>query len=102
MGEGKMGELYAGGPNLAKGYVGGAQPDKFIPNTHSEDPGELTSSYCCCSHVFCHLFVNIRGTLLYSYPVLSSDYSYSGQISLFPLCNCISFIGIILHLHHTL
>ncbi|XP_063842218.1 beta-alanyl-bioamine nonribosomal peptide synthetase ebony-like [Scylla paramamosain] len=36
--EGKMGELYAAGLNTAKGYVGGAQPDKFIANQHTADP----------------------------------------------------------------
>ncbi|XP_045108560.1 tyrocidine synthase 3-like isoform X2 [Portunus trituberculatus] len=36
--EGKRGEMYAAGLNTAKGYVGGAQPDKFIANQHTTDP----------------------------------------------------------------
>ncbi|KAG0718641.1 Mycosubtilin synthase subunit C [Chionoecetes opilio] len=36
--EGKMGELYAAGLNVAQGYVGGTQPDKFLPNQHVNDP----------------------------------------------------------------
>ncbi|CAL4162707.1 unnamed protein product, partial [Meganyctiphanes norvegica] len=36
---GQMGEVLAAGLNNASGYVGGAQPDKFINNIHSNDPG---------------------------------------------------------------
>ncbi|XP_069163773.1 beta-alanyl-bioamine nonribosomal peptide synthetase ebony isoform X2 [Procambarus clarkii] len=35
--EGQMGEVYVGGLNVASGYVGGAQPEKFIMNKHSDD-----------------------------------------------------------------
>lgn len=39
MKEGRKGEVCAAGLNIANGYVGGAQPDKFIPNKHDDDPG---------------------------------------------------------------
>ncbi|XP_037779413.1 surfactin synthase subunit 3-like [Penaeus monodon] len=38
--EGHIGEIFAAGLNLASGYVGGAQQDKFVSNTLSQDPGE--------------------------------------------------------------
>ncbi|XP_068234684.1 beta-alanyl-bioamine nonribosomal peptide synthetase ebony [Palaemon carinicauda] len=36
--DGQMGEVFAAGLNVALGYVGGAQPDKFIQNKFSDDP----------------------------------------------------------------
>ncbi|XP_050686170.1 zwittermicin A synthase ZmaJ-like [Eriocheir sinensis] len=36
--EGRKGEVCAAGLNIASGYVGGAQSDKFIPNKHDNDP----------------------------------------------------------------
>lgn len=39
--EGKKGEVYAAGLNIATGYVGGAQPDKFIQNKYDADTGKL-------------------------------------------------------------
>ncbi|XP_042203852.1 mycosubtilin synthase subunit C-like isoform X2 [Homarus americanus] len=35
--EGQMGEVYASGLNLASGYVGRAQPEKFVTNKHTSD-----------------------------------------------------------------
>ncbi|KAK7072988.1 hypothetical protein SK128_006146 [Halocaridina rubra] len=35
--QGQIGEVFAAGLNVASGYVGGAQPDKFINNKHSQD-----------------------------------------------------------------
>ncbi|XP_063607834.1 beta-alanyl-bioamine nonribosomal peptide synthetase ebony-like [Penaeus indicus] len=36
--EGQIGEIFAAGLNLSSGYVGGAQQDKFVSNTLSQDP----------------------------------------------------------------
>lgn len=38
--EGQIGEIFAAGLNLASGYVGGTQQDKFVSNTLSQDQGE--------------------------------------------------------------
>lgn len=46
--EGKKGEVCAAGLNIASGYVGGAQPDKFIHNKLDNDPGTSTLDYCEC------------------------------------------------------
>ncbi|XP_042893379.1 putative acyl-activating enzyme 19 [Penaeus japonicus] len=35
--EGQIGEIFAAGLNLASGYVGGTQQDKFVSNTLSQD-----------------------------------------------------------------
>lgn len=43
--EGRKGEVYAAGLSTARGYVGGAQPDKFIVNKHEADPGMWRLSY---------------------------------------------------------
>lgn len=40
VGEGRKGEVYAAGLNIARGYVAGAQPDKFIQNKYDDDPGK--------------------------------------------------------------
>lgn len=36
--DGHIGEVYAGGLSVASGYVGGAQPDKFIADRYTDDP----------------------------------------------------------------
>ncbi|ROT86003.1 hypothetical protein C7M84_023795 [Penaeus vannamei] len=36
--EGHIGEIFAAGLNVASGYVGGVQQDKFVSNTLSQDP----------------------------------------------------------------
>lgn len=38
---GEIGEIYASGLNLAYGYVSGRDPDKFILNPHTVEPGEF-------------------------------------------------------------
>lgn len=43
--EGHTGEIYAAGLNVAVSYVGGAQPDKFVTNRHSEDQGQIFVQY---------------------------------------------------------
>lgn len=36
---GEIGEIFASGLNLADGYVNGRDPDKFILNPHTVEPG---------------------------------------------------------------
>ena len=38
---GQVGELFVAGLNNALGYVGGAQPEKFLRNSWNSNPGEL-------------------------------------------------------------
>jgi hypothetical protein len=37
---GEKGELYVSGLNLAQGYVRGRDPDRFLPNPLTVDPGK--------------------------------------------------------------
>jgi non-ribosomal peptide synthetase component F len=37
---GEVGELYVSGLNLTPGYVRGRDPERFIPNPLTVDPGE--------------------------------------------------------------
>jgi non-ribosomal peptide synthetase component F len=38
---GEIGEIFASGSNLALGYVNGRDPDKFIKNPFSDEPGKI-------------------------------------------------------------
>jgi non-ribosomal peptide synthetase component F len=37
---GEVGELYVSGLNLTQGYVKGREPERFLPNPLTVDPGE--------------------------------------------------------------
>ncbi|KAL1137996.1 hypothetical protein AAG570_009691, partial [Ranatra chinensis] len=56
---GETGELYVSGNNLAKGYVNGRDPDRFIHNPHSVDP-----DYNCLYRTGDYGKI-VKGTLIY-------------------------------------
>lgn len=49
---GEVGELYVSGLNLSQGYVRGRDPERYISNPLTVDPGE---SYVTSLYLYTHL-----------------------------------------------